>query len=111
MDIVIYMNEEDFKHKTGQPSIHDDESGPITAHWSMKRMPRRFCVGDEEDRIWLAAAGVVQGSVQTEGFNPDDEYGENLVWDSRTFVQLDVPIPCKPFRGFRYRWWNGEKSV
>ena len=112
MDIVIYMNEDDFKHKTGQPSKQDPESGPITAYWEMKRPPRHFCLTDEcDDRIYLACKGFVRGSVQCDEFYPDEEKGwkeETLVWDSRTYVLLKKPIPCKPFRGFRYRWFDYE---
>ena len=107
MDIVIYMNEEDFKHKTGQPSKHDDEEGPITAFWSMMRVPINFNKTDEDDdRIFLACKGFVRGSAQCEEFRPEDLGGETIVWDSRTWEPLEKLIPCKPFRGFRYRWWE-----
>lgn len=47
MDIVIYMNEQDFLHKTGAPSSIDGESGPISAFWSMGRIPRKFTRDDK----------------------------------------------------------------
>lgn len=106
MDIVIYMNEEDFKHKTGQKSIHDDEEGAITAYWWMKRAPRRFNVTDEDDdRIFLACNKAVMGSMQCDEFAPTEDREVEIVWDSRTWIALETPISCKPFRGFRYRWW------
>ena len=48
MDIVIYMNEEDFKHKT---------SDGIYAYWSMGRVPtdKRDDPFTELSRIHLAA--------------------------------------------------------
>lgn len=107
MDIVIYMNEEDFKHKTGQRSKYDDEEGPITAYWSMSRAPKHFNQTDEdEDRIFLARKGFVRGSVQCEEFAPWDT-GETIMWDSRTWIPVKnlIPWPDKVFRGFRYRWW------
>lgn len=111
MDIVIYMNEEDFLHKTGEPTKEDPESGPITAFWSMGRIPRHFNVTDEDnDCIWLASKGAVRGSVQCEEFRPEDINGETIIWDSRTYVRLAIPIPCKPFRSFRYKWWNKENN-
>lgn len=105
MDIVIYMNEELFKHKTGQKSKYDDEEGPITAFWEMKRIPRHFNLTDEDDdRIFLACKGFVRGSVQCDEFNPAPG-DETLIWDSRTWIPLEELIQCKPFRGFRYKWW------
>jgi len=106
MDIVIYMNEEDFKHKTGQPCKHDSEEGPITAYWEMRRIPRYFNVKDEDnDLIWLACNGRVQGSVKCEEFNPEEVGGETIVWDSRTYVPLERLICVEQFRSFRYKWW------
>ena len=107
MDIVIYMNEGDFNHKTGQLSRIDNEEGPITAYWSMKRIPKYFNQKDEDDDIiWLACKGMVRGSVKCEEFNPDDLGGETIVWDSKTFLPVVVTILCQPFRGFRYKWWD-----
>lgn len=107
MDIVIYMNEEDFKHKTGLPCKEDPEEGPITAYWSMGRIPINFNKTDEDDdRIYLACKGFVMGSVECEEFNPEDINGETIVWDSGTYIPLKKPIPRSAFRGFRYRWWN-----
>lgn len=99
MDIVIYMNEEDFLHKTGALSEVDGESGAITAFWSMGRIPRYFT---EDDKIFLAMKGHVMGYVECEEFNPEDINGETIVWDSDTFLYIES-IPCKQFRGFRYR--------
>ena len=100
MDIVIYMNPKDFIHKT----MH-----AITAYWSMGRVPRNF--NGDKDRIYLATCGEVHGSMQCEEFNPEDLNGETIVWDSRTWKELIYnPIECKPFRGFRYRWWDKEEN-
>lgn len=99
MDIVIYMNEEDFKHKTGLPCKEDPEGGSICAFWSMGRIPKHFT---EDDKIFLAMKGHIMGYVECEEFNPEDVGGETVVWESDTFKYINS-IPCKPFRGFRYR--------
>lgn len=112
MDIVIYMNEEDFKHKTGQPCNHDPEEGAITAFWEMRRIPRHFNLTDEDDdRIFLACKGFVKGSVQCEEFNPKEIGGETIVWDSRTYAPTLKTIPCKAFRSFRYKWWKDNDKI
>lgn len=93
MDIVIYMNERDFKHKT---------SLDITAYWFMKRVPVYF---KEGEKIYMATKSRIQGSVICEELNSEDLRGGTVVWDSRSWNSLGIEIPCKPFRGFRYRWW------
>lgn len=115
MDIVLYMKDEDFKHKTGQLSSIDNEEGQITAFWSMGRAPKNFSVGD---KIWIATMAVglgivrVRGYVVCEEFNPADLGGETIVWDSDTWTpsvhNKQILLSCKPFRGFRYRWWGRE---
>ena len=108
MDIVIYMNEEDFLHKTGCPSKQQPEGfgegGPITAFWSMGRIPKYFT---ENDKIFLAMKGHIMGYVECEEFNPEDINGETIVWDSETFKYINS-IPCKQFRGFKYRKFEYE---
>lgn len=98
MDIVIYMNEEDFKHKT--------DTFTYDCYWTMKRFPKRFT---EHDKIFIAAKGVVQGFVECMAFNPTIEEAETLVWDGDSFEKI-YPIPCKPFRGFRYKWWRRNEK-
>ena len=109
MDIVLYMNYEDYCHKTGQYSEVDGEEGRIEAYWSMGRVPKNF---KEGEKIWIACEGKVRGCVICEEFNPEDLYGETIVWDSDTWELLpykeQIFLECKPFRGFRYRWWNDK---
>ena len=104
MDIVIYMSEEDFFHKTGMWSKEDGEAGLIYAFWSMGRIPKYFT---ENDKIFLAMKGHIMGYVECEEFNPEDINGETLVWESETFKYINS-IPCKQFRGFRYRRFEYE---
>jgi len=101
MDIVIYMNEEDFLHKTsGSYKTRDN----ITAFWSMGRIPRYFT---EDDKIFIAMKGHIMGYVECEEFNPEDVNGETIVWESDTFKYINS-IPCKQFRGFKYRRFEYE---
>jgi len=104
MDIVIYMNEEDFKHKTGQPCEEEPEGGSIYAFWSMGRIPRNF--DPDNDRIWFACKGAIRGSVECDEFRPEDVNGETLNWESNTYRPIGKAVPCMPFRSFRYRWWK-----
>lgn len=96
MDIVIYMNKEDFLHKT--------EHEMYECFWEMKRFPKNF---SWNDNIFLAVEGAVRGYVECIEFNPTREVPETLVWDGDSFVNIK-PISCKPFRGFRYRWFEYE---
>ena len=93
MDIVIYMNKEDFNHKT-DVEMYD-------CYWSMTRIPRKFT---EDDKIYFAMGGEVRGYVECTEFNPEDIGGETIMWDGDSFVSIS-PIACKPFRSFRYKWW------
>ena len=101
MDIVIYMREEDFRHKTDEVSY---------LFWSMGRAPKNFKIGE---KIYFACAFggnmencSVVGYVICEEFNPGDLGGETLVWYGGSYLSLQTQIPCKPFRGFRYKWWD-----
>lgn len=94
MDIVIYMNEEDFLHKT------DHEM--CDCYWEMKRFPKNF---SEDEKIFFVMKGHVMGYVECLEFNPTEDMPETLVWDGKSFVYIES-IPCKPFRGFRYRWFE-----
>ena len=60
MDIVLYMNEEDFGHKTRHIGEY---------YWSMGRAPKNF---SEEDRIYIACKGEVRGYAECLEFNSDD---------------------------------------
>jgi len=96
-DIVIYMNERDFKHKTSECGGQ--------YFWSMNRIPKYFTEGNN---IWIACKRYVQGFVPCLEFNPKDKGGETIVWDSDDWTAIPKLIPCKPFRGFRYRWFLKE---
>ena len=99
MDVVIYMREKDFNHKTDKD---------VYAYWSMGRVPKNFKAGE---RIYIAVRledeeCFVRGFVVCNIFDPDDLGGETLQWDGYTWKEIFPGIPCKPFRGFRYKWWK-----
>lgn len=96
MDIVIYMNKEDFLHKTDHEMYE--------CYWEMKRFPKYF---SEDNKIFIAMRGAVVGYVECIEFNPNKETVETLIWEVDSFVYISS-IPCKPFRGFRYRWFEYE---
>ena len=76
-------------------------------YWEMSRPPKNFKVGD---KVYFAANKNVLGFFTCMEFNPEkDEYGdpieyETIVWDGKSWKDI-TPIPVKPFRGFRYKWW------
>ena len=101
MDIVIYMKIEDWRHKT---------EIDITAFWSMGRAPKNFKAGE---RIFIAIMPKgkecrIAGFVVCEEFRPEDLNGETLIWLGASWHSLYPTIPCKHFRGFRYRWWGND---
>ena len=95
MDIVIYTNPDTLEVKKG-------EAGEGRFYWWLSRTPLRFKVGD---KIYFAVRGYVVGHFVCEEFNPN-HYEEIVVWDSHSWVELKEKVPTKPFRGFRYRWWE-----
>lgn len=94
-DIVIYTTPEILAHKKGSDG-HD------WYYWSMTKTPKSF---DEGCLIYFAVKRFVVGSFVCDRFNPYDEMGETLIWNKNSWNALDKPIPTKPFRGFRYKWW------
>lgn len=97
MDIVIYTNPETLLEKRKPKHI---------CYWTMGRFPKNFMRGE---RIYFAIKGEVMGYFVCDEFKPDFEEAENLVWQSDSWVQLEdlkAEYFCKPFRGFRYKWWN-----
>jgi len=97
MDIVIYTNPETLLHKR-RPDFY--------CWWSMKRLPKNL---QEGDRIYFAVKGEIQGSFKFDCFDYERDEGEVLCFNSNSWEQADEYadwIFCKPFRGFRYRWWK-----
>ena len=87
-EIVIYTNPDTLKHKTDKRhSMHS---------WYFERPP----ASKKVKRIYFAIKGKVVGSfkVVATGYH-------ELYFDPKTLRFIKKAITCKPFRGFRYRWW------
>ena len=93
MDIVIYTNPEVLEHKKSREF-------PLYywKYWKFSRMPKHIEL--HKDRIYFAVKGFVVGS-----FEIADIIGNEIEWSPTSWKELNKPIPCKPFRGFRYKWW------
>ena len=108
MDIVISMNKKDFNHK-----MQKDMYG---CYWSMGRVPVNFfpecdCDPDcasPEDVVFVLTDHQIVGYITPREFNPEDINGYTIVWDGLHDFTYIKPIPFKPFRGFRYRWFDYE---
>ena len=98
MDIVIYTNPEILLHKRTEN---------LYCYWTMKRPPKNF---KEGDKIYFAVKGEVKGYFICNFFDPENDE-ETVEWDSNSWCSIDGVYWwqfCKPFRGFRYRWWNDK---
>lgn len=106
-DIVICMNKKDFDHKMNKFAYD--------CYWSMGRIPRKFfpeCIcpdgyNSPEDVVFVVTEKQVVGFIEPIEFN-DEANGETIVWNGGADFTYIKPIPCKPFRGFRYRWFEFE---
>lgn len=96
MDIVIYTNPETLLHKR-KPDHY--------CWWTMKRLPNNI---ERGNRIYFAVKGEIQGSFEFDCFDyKDDETVVCFKSDSWEQIDdLDAKYFCKPFRGFRYKWWS-----
>lgn len=75
----------------------------------MKRLPKNLQRGD---RIYFAVKGEIQGSFKFDCFDYYDE-SDTICFNSDSWKQAYEYaewIFCKPFRGFRYKWWKEELS-
>ena len=123
VDIVVYTNPAKLKHK--QEDCYSAQSSEC--FWTFGRFPTRLrephltklkdewskrsasqptlaplTLHDFAGRLYFAVKGFVVGSFQIEFVEEDDN---EIFFHSETWKPLENPIPCKPFRGFRYRWW------
>jgi len=90
MDIIIYTAPETLKHKK---DLNYSE-----CWWQMSRMPKNF---DDISKVYFATEGYVRGSFFTVWITK-----KRVHWNPLSWRQLRKKIPCKPFRGFRYKWWE-----
>ncbi len=96
MDIVIYTNPE---------TLLDKRRPGHYCWWWIKNLPIKLHVGD---RIYFAIKGEVQGSFRFDCFDYRDgsEVIEFKADSWKQIEDLDAKYFCKPFRGFKYRWWK-----
>jgi len=94
-DIVIYTNPKVVDHKR--------DRAEYICFWEMGRLPKDIKIGD---RVFFAYGGLVMGSFRVKEITRDDDGAGELEWSPYTWRYLDPPVRSKPFRGFRYRWWN-----
>lgn len=90
-DIIVYTTPEKLEHKKGS-------DGYQRYFWNFGgNEPKKFGIGD---RIFFAVNGFIVGSFLCDEYNPGDD--ELIVWDKDSWKSLKIPIPCKPFQGFKY---------
>lgn len=91
LDIVIYTKRDVLYHKKGNEEYY----------WEMSRPPKNFRVGD---KVYFAVNKNVVGFFTSIEFNTEKDDHETIVWHGKSWQDI-TPIPVKPFRGFRYKWW------
>jgi len=89
-DIIIYTTEKNLEHKKGA-------DGYDRYYWELPRAPKQL---KEEDRIYFACNGFIQGYFIVDEFNPHDE--EMICWEADSWKELKDKIPTKSFQGFKY---------
>lgn len=90
MDIIIYTTPEKLEHKKGGDGYEE-------YFWYLSRPPKKFRDGE---RIYFATKGFIRGYFICNDINQHGE--ETLVWRADTWHELEEPIPCKHFQGFKY---------
>lgn len=96
MDIIIYTTEEKLAHKQGK--VKDSDYSDIHEYyWLFNRMPKNI---DLSSKIYFATKGFIKGYFEI----LDIEYHSNeIIFDCRTWKDLNKPIPTKSFQGFKYK--------
>ncbi len=97
MDIVIYTNPEVLAHKKGEEDTRYHEY-----YWKFSRFPKKI---DGGGRVYFATKGFIRGFFRY-GSTPRLK---RISWSKNSWRDIR-PIPCKPFRGFRYKWWEDAKE-
>lgn len=131
VSIVVYTNPKTLKHKQQDCC----SKAGMECFWQFRRFPKRLreayleklkeewgrryreaIAGDPQPpapapltiydflgRIYFAVKGEVVGSFAIEMVEEEDK---EVIFHSETWRKIEQPIPCKPFRGFRYKWWD-----
>jgi len=97
--IVIYTNEKILLHKRGVLPDDPNRSKFGYYHWGFSRQPKYI---EKGDRVYFAISGKIVGSFRICHVLYG---GDTIEWSAMSWRVLAEPIPCKPFRGFRYMWW------
>lgn len=97
-DIVIYMSEEIYKRKTKQAL----EGG---FYWDLHSKPKQ-----KIESVYLATKGKVMGCYKYYSVSgrklPNKKTYRIDIQGTYYYAIQDRNIKCKPFRGFKYRWWK-----
>jgi len=90
MDIIIYTTPDTLEHKKGADGFEE-------YYWYLSKPPKFFKIGD---KVYFATKGFIRGYFVCNDFS---RYGDETVcWNKNTWKEIE-PIPCKPFRGFKYK--------
>jgi hypothetical protein len=94
--IIIYTTKDKLQHKMGRLAV---------AYWTVAAMPKRFDNDNEEDKVYFAYDGMIQGYFKTD-YSPMYQ-GEripepSIKWYPPSWKELPKKIPIKPFQGFKY---------
>jgi hypothetical protein len=106
-DIVIYTTAKKLDPKIGR--ITNDV---IVAFWTLGAFPKHFSNAQEDRcRVYFAFKGRVRGYFKAEeaGFYAGKDIPEPSVkfnpWSWKE-LEYDQRLECKPFQGFKYKWWK-----
>ena len=101
VDIVVYTSPKVLEHKK-------NPGKGLIPYWTFKRKPRDEVYEDMVEgngRIFFAVNNFVVGSFELRIHNSFNFNLDEIVIDNSSWKPLTKPIPTRPFRGFRYRWW------
>jgi hypothetical protein len=129
IDVVVYTNPTTLKHKQEDGFSKNG----MACYWEFRRFPQKLreehlenlrkeslkqyhqshahdpqppapaplTIYDFLGKIYFAVKGFVVGSFDIDNIDED----ENTIFFYSETWELEAPVPCKAFRGFRYKWW------
>ena len=99
--IIIYTTYEKLKHKLplkGNRRL-------AVAYWTVSNLPKKFDNDEEEDRVYFAYDGFVQGYFETDYikiYSGKQIPEPSIKFHPPSWTELKEKLPCKPFQGFKY---------
>ena len=90
-DIIVTVPRDQYDHFWG------DKVPAMEAWWTMAQRPKRLQVGDS---IGFVLNGAIMAAATVDRIEQRDDGRWDIVFTD--CGPLAAPIPCKPFRGFRY---------